>query len=200
MKILITGFDPFGGETINPASEAVRLVRAPAGVELIRMPDIPTVFSVSKLVCSEILKGKPDAVLCIGQAGGRRAVTPERIGINLMDAGIPDNRGFQPKDLPIEKLGKAAYFSTLPVKKIAEAITLEGIPCEISNSAGTFVCNSLLYSVLSFIEKEQLPIRAGFLHVPFLPSQTVKKPGYPSLPMEQIVAALEIALKVIAKT
>ncbi len=198
-KILITGFDPFGGETVNPALEAVKRVRPPEGVELIRL-EVPTVFGASARVLAKAAeREKPDAILCVGQAGGRDAVTPERVAINLMDASIPDNEGRRPVDEPVVPGGENALFSTLPVKKMVSAIQQQGLPARISNTAGTFVCNQLLYSALHLC-KEKLPnTRAGFVHVPYLPQQAAKKPGMPSLTLDQIVLALEAALRCIAE-
>ena len=197
MKIMITGFDAFGGETRNPSSEVLALLRAPAGAELILKPEIPTEFGVGRLVCRYLSEEQPDVLLCLGQAGGRRGLTPERVAINIMDAGIPDNRGFLPSDLPVEPGGKNAYFSTLPIKAMVSAMEKAGIPASVSNSAGTFVCNSLLYHVLSYIEGNRLPVRAGFLHVPFLPEQAENHPGYPAMSLEDMAEGISAALEAI---
>ena len=147
MKILLTGFDPFGGESVNPAWEAVKLVKAPAGAELVRL-EVPTVFTLSiQTVMESVRLHRPDAVVCVGQAAGRSEITPERVAINIADASIPDNEGNQPCDEPIVPGGETACFSTLPVKAMVEAIRARGIPAEVSLSAGTFVCNHLLYSL-----------------------------------------------------
>ena len=147
MKILLTGFEPFGGEPVNPAWEAVQRVRAPEGAELLRL-QVPTVFArAGDLVCAAMERERPDLVLCVGQAAGRAALTPERVAINIMDASIPDNAGAQPREEPVVPGGPAAYFTTLPVKRIAAAIQAAGVPAAVSNSAGTFVCNALLYRV-----------------------------------------------------
>lgn len=199
MKILLTGFDPFGGEKINPAYEAVKKVRAPEGTEVFRL-EVPTVFGRSaELAAEKIREIRPDAVICVGQAGGRSAVTPERVAINLMDAGIPDNEGQMPVDEPVVPGGENALFSTLPVKKITRAIEKAGVPAQLSNTAGTFVCNQLLYGVLHYCREHCPETRACFIHLPYLPEQTEKKPGVPSLPLEQMVTALEAALACIAE-
>ena len=139
MKILLTGFDPFGGESINPALEAVKLVKAPAGAELIRL-EVPTVFGRSVATVLEAVRlHRPDAVVCVGQAAGRGEITPERVAINIADASIPDNEGNQPCDAPIVPEGENACFSTLPVKAMVEAIRAAGLPASVSNTAGTFV-------------------------------------------------------------
>ena len=197
MKILLCAFDPFGGESINPALEAVKAAEID-GVELIKV-EIPTVFykSVEKATAliDEFL---PDAVVMIGQAGGRASVTPERVAINISDASIEDNEGNRPCDEPIEKDAPVAYFSTLPIKKIVDNLKAENIPAAVSNSAGTFVCNHLMYGVLRHIEKKQLATIAGFIHIPYLPEQTVNKVNMPSLPLEVSTKAIEIAVQTVA--
>ena len=198
MKILLTAFTPFDGESINPALEAMKLLPDKIGqLEVLKL-EVPTVFGKSaRLVLETMEQEKPDYVLSIGQAGGRAEITPERIAINIDDAGIPDNEGNQPTDRPIYPDGENAYFSTLPVKAIVEAIKREGIPASISNSAGTYVCNHLMYSVLYSIKKNALPIKAGFIHVPYIPEQTVNKKDKASLSLEEIVRGLEAALREI---
>ena len=199
MKILLTGFDPFGGESINPAYEAVKEVTAPDGVELIKL-EVPTVFfKAFDCVKAVIEEQKPDAVICVGQAGGRSSVTPERVAINLMDAKSPDNEGFVPVDQPIVSGGENALFSTLPVKKIVSAINSVGVPSQISNTAGTFVCNSLMYGVLKLCKESFHQTIAGFIHVPYIPQQVTDKPDLPSLPLLKTVAALEAAVKCVAE-
>ncbi|MEG2634459.1 MAG: pyroglutamyl-peptidase I, partial [Oscillospiraceae bacterium] len=145
MKLLLTAFDPFGGDKINPALEAVKLVRDKIGeVEIIKLV-VPTVFGKSiDTVAEAIEKYLPDEVLCIGQAGGRFDITPERVAINVDDARIPDNEGNQPIDKPIFADGEPAYFATIPIKAIAQRIKDAGLPSSVSNSAGTFVCNHLM--------------------------------------------------------
>ena len=166
-KLLITGFDPFGGEQVNPAFEAVRLLPDEiAGLELCKL-EIPTEFIKSGVILKDALRAvHPNAVLCVGQAGGRTAVTPERVAINLMDARIPDNAGYQPIDTPVVPDGPAAFFSTLPVKAIAARIQSDGLPAAVSNTAGTYVCNSLLYTLLHTAALEYPGLRGGFLHAP----------------------------------
>ena len=198
MKILLTAFDAFGGETINPALKAASLVKAPEGVELVKL-EVPTVFGTSvDVVAAAMEREQPDAVVCVGQAGGRSAVTPERVAINLMDAGIADNEGNIPVDLPVVPGGENALFSTLPVKAIVAAIQAADIPAQLSCSAGTFVCNQLLYGVLNLCKEKFPGTLAGFIHVPFLPEQTVDRPEMPSLPLASIVTALEAALSCVA--
>jgi len=195
MDILITAFDPFGGEAVNPAQEAVKLLPSEIGGCRLYKLVVPTVFGeAGRLAAGAMDRLRPQAVICVGQAGGRRAVAVERVAVNLMDARIPDNAGNQPVDQPVEEGGPAAYFSTLPVKAMAQAIQEAGLPGEVSYTAGTFVCNSLLYSVLRHAEKTMPSCRCCFIHVPYIPEQAAGKGGAPSLPLADIVRALEAAI------
>jgi len=194
MKLLLTAFDPFGGAAVNPALEAVKRVGEIPGVEL-RKLEVPTVFGDSVRTVAAVLEEfRPEAVLCVGQAGGREGLTPERVAINVDDARIPDNAGNQPIDMPIVPGGPAAYFSTLPIKAMTAAIRAAGLPASVSNTAGTFVCNHLMYGLLHHLALNHPEIRGGFVHVPFLPEQTVSGP---SLPMEDIARGLEAAIAAI---
>ena len=194
MKIIVTGFDPFGGEKINPSIECVKALPEIEGVELIRL-ELPTVFNESAKRLNEVINDvKPDAVLSVGQAGGRPGITMERIAINVDDARIPDNISQQPIDEEIQVEGEAAYFSTLPIKRIVKAIREAGIPAEVSNTAGTFVCNHIMYQALFAATKADKPFKAGFMHIPFIPEQTTDKP---SLPLEESTKALQIAIETI---
>ena len=194
MKIIVTGFDPFGGEKINPSIECVKALPEIEGVELFRV-ELPTVFKDSaKRLNEAINEVKPDAVLSVGQAGGRPGITMERIAINVDDARIPDNISQQPIDETIQTEGAAAYFSTLPIKRIVKAIREAGISAEVSNSAGTFVCNHIMYQALFAATKSDKPFKAGFMHIPFIPEQTTNKP---SLPLEESTKALQIAIETI---
>ena len=196
MKLLLTAFSPFGGEKINPSLEAVKLVKDKIlETDIIKL-EVPTVFGKSiKIVADAIEKEKPDYVLCIGQAGGRYGITPERVAINIDDARIPDNEGNQPIDKPIFADGESAYFSNLPVKAMVEEIRKEGLPAGLSNSAGTYVCNHLMYGVLYTLSKKYKGVKGGFIHVPFIPEQTVDKPDKPSMSLTDIVRGLEAAIK-----
>ena len=195
MNILVTAFDPFGGEKINPAQQAVERLADTIGESKIHKLIVPTVFGkAAENVIEEMNKLRPDAVVCVGQAGGRKSVTPERVAINVMDANITDNIGQQPVDEVIVADGPAAYFSTLPGKKMVQAIRDAGLPGDVSNSAGTFVCNSLLYSVLHHAATNMPQTRAVFVHVPYIPEQTVGKEGVASMPLEDIVRALSAAI------
>ena len=194
MKIIVTGFDPFGGEKINPSIECVKALPEIEGVELFRV-ELPTVFKESAIRLNEVINDvKPDAVLCVGQAGGRPGVTMERIAINVDDARIPDNIRQQPIDEVIQLDGEAAYFTTLPIKRIVNAIRKAGIPAEVSNTAGTFVCNHIMYQALFAATNADKSFKAGFMHIPFIPEQTTDKP---SLPLEESTKALKIAIETI---
>lgn len=201
MKLLLTAFDPFGEDKINPALEAVKLVADKIDdVEIIKL-EVPTVFGKSiDLVAKTIDEVKPDAVLCVGQAGGRFEITPERVAINVDDARIKDNEGNQPIGSKIKADGENAYFSNLPIKAMVKEIKDAGIPGAVSNSAGTFVCNHLMYGVLYHIFKNNLGIKGGFVHVPFIPEQVVNRPSaQPSLSIEDIKRGLEAGIKAIDK-
>ena len=200
-KLLITGFDPFGGESANPAFEAMRLLPDEiVGFKLCKL-EIPTEFIRSGVILKDALRAeRPDAVLCVGQAGGRTAITPERVAINLMDARIPDNAGYQPVDTPIVPDGPTAYFSTLPVKAIVEQIQSAGLPAAVSNTAGTYVCNSLLYTLLHTAALEYPGLRGGFLHVPYAAEQLPGKPeGTFAMPLPDIARALTRAVEAISE-
>lgn len=198
MKILVTGFDPFGEDTINPAIEAVKkLPNVIDSAKIIKL-EIPTVFCKSKDVVKEaILKENPDYILNIGQAGGRTDLTPERVAINIDDARIEDNEGQQPIDSPIQNNGEAAYFSQLPIKAMVDYMKKEDLPASVSNSAGTFVCNHIMYQMLYLTKKEFPEIKAGFMHIPFMTEQVVDRPDTPSLPLEGIVKGIEASIKAI---
>ena len=196
MRLLITAFEPFGGEAVNAAEKAVSALPEQIGSWQMIKRIVPTAFfAAGDAVITAIEQTQPDVVLCIGQAAGRRAVTPERLAVNCMDARIPDNTGFQPEERPIVPDGPAAYFSTLPVKKLAEAICAADLPGEVSNSAGLFVCNALYYHVLHFAAQCRPQLRACFLHVPAMPEQMAE--GQPSLTAEESARALKAAILAI---
>lgn len=198
MKLLLTAFDPFGGERVNPAQEAVRLAADEiAGWEIIKL-EVPTVFGGSvDAVADAIERERPDAVLCIGQAGGRCGLTVERVAINIDDARIADNAGRQPIDEPIAPDGPAAYFSTLPIKAMVAKIREAGLPAGISNTAGTFVCNHLMYGVLHLLAGKYPGVRGGFMHVPFTHEQAAQRPA-PSMAAADIARGIEAAIEAIA--
>ena len=196
MKVLITGFDPFGGESINPALKAVeQLPDNIAGAEVIKI-EIPTVFRKSlEKIEENILKHNPDIVISVGQAGGRFGITPERVAINIDDARIPDNESKQPIDLTIFEDGENAYFTTLPIKAMVEEMKAGEIPCSDSNTAGTFVCNHVMYGILYLATKKYPNIKGGFIHVPYIPSQVLDKPSMPSMSIGDITKGLELCIK-----
>ena len=186
-KILVTGFDPFGGQPVNPAREAVlRLPDTVGGYEIAKL-EIPTVFGrAAETVLQAAEKLHPHAILCVGQAGGRAAVTPEVVAINLREATIPDNAGNMPVNTPVIENAPAASFATLPVRDMVRAVKEKGIPCTLSYTAGTFVCNDLLYTLLH--RYRDTDVKVGFVHIPFLPEQAGK--GVPSMELDTVVEAL----------
>ena len=190
-KLLITGFDPFGGASINPAWEAVKLLPEEIADFEVHKLEIPTVFGLAtQKVLEKAAEIQPDVILCIGQAGGRAAVTPERIAVNIRDAKITDNAGNQPEGKFVAEEGPAAYFATVPVMAMADAIQAADLPGQVSNSAGAFVCNDTLYRLLSHFAGTGT--RVGFVHVPHLPSQA--KDGGPSMELPDIIRALTAAI------
>jgi pyroglutamyl-peptidase I len=201
MKVLVTGFDPFGGEAVNPAFEAVKLLPCEiAGAEIIKL-EIPTVFSkCGPAVEAGIQKYEPDIVINVGQAGGRSCVTVEQVAVNLAEARIPDNDGEQPSGEPVQKDGAPAYYPTIPVKAIVKNVRDHGIPCHISYTAGTYVCNCIMYNVLHMAATKYSNIRAGFIHVPFAAQQAVGKPnGTPFMSLEMIADSLKYAIEAAVK-
>ena len=201
MNVLITGFDPFDGEPINPAWEAVKAMKDEiAGAKITKL-QIPTVVAKSIAKVHEKMQElHPDIVISIGQAGGRYDITPERVAINLDDARIKDNEGNQPIDLPIYEDGAPAYFSDLPIKAMVQHIREAGLPASVSNTAGTFVCNHLMYGVLYTLAKEYPGVRGGFMHVPFIPEQVVGRPApAPSMNLQDIARGIESAIAAIGE-
>lgn len=190
-KLLITGFDSFNNASINPSWEAVKLLPNAIGEYEIHKLQLPTVYGKAPQILLEKAKQlHPDVIISVGQAGGRDAVTPERIAVNIRAARIADNEGKQLDGDRIEPDGPAAYFSTLPVEAMRDAIRAVQIPAAVSNTAGTFVCNDVLYSMLH--HHAGTDVRCGFIHVPYLPQQ-----GEPSLPLEQTVQALIVAISAL---
>lgn len=200
MKILVTGFDPFGGEPINPAIESVKkLPDNIAGAEIIKL-EIPTVRGKSlEKIEKAIQEHNPDIILSVGQAGGRFDITVERVGINMDDFRIPDNEGNQVIDEPIFSDGDNAYFVKLPVKAMVQNIQKNRIPASVSYTAGTFVCNHVLYGVLYLVEKKYKGKKSGFIHIPFLPEQVVDKRNMPSMELNTIVTGLTAAIEAIVE-
>ena len=201
MKILVTGFDPFGGEEVNPAIETVkRLPDTIGGAKIIKL-EIPTVCHQSLRVIDEAIAGyDPDVVLSVGQAGGRPDITVERVGINVDDCRIPDNAGNQIVDEPIYADGPAAYFVTVPIKAMVQRIRERNIPASVSNTAGTFVCNHVTYGVCHLLAVKYPGKRSGFIHIPFLPQQAVDKKNMPSMSQDMMVEAITAAIEAVGGT
>ncbi len=198
IKVLITGFKPFGGETINPSYEAIKaLDRRILDCELYTL-ELPVVFyESSRIIVEKIHEIMPDIVIMVGQAGGRKEISIERVAINLDDTIIPDQNGVVPYDDPISLFGPQAYFSTLPSKLIVEALHEKHIPSSLSYSAGTYLCNHVFYSVMHDLEHSQFKhMKAGFIHVPYETSQTLYKPHKFSLDPKVIKEALEVIINV----
>ena len=192
--LIITGFDPFGGETVNPSWEAVSRLPDTVGSYRLTKLQIPTVFGLASRTVLEVAEAdRPDVILCVGQAGGRDAVTPERIAVNMASATISDNAGSSPKEEPILPGGPDGIFSTVPVAAMADAIVDADLPGKISNTAGTFVCNDTLYRLLSHFAGTGTKV--GFIHVPHLPSQA--KSGAPSMELADIIRALTAAIEAL---
>ncbi|RAW95715.1 MULTISPECIES: pyroglutamyl-peptidase I [unclassified Photorhabdus] len=194
--VLITGFEPFDKETINPSWEAAKQLQ---GRELcgarVEARQLPCVFDVS-LAClyAAIDDVQPALVIGVGQAGGRPNITVERVAININDAGIPDNQGNQPINTPIVATGPAAYFTTLPINAIVKGLRDAGVPASISQTAGTFVCNHVMYGLLHHLACTNPEIRGGFIHIPYLPEQAARYSGTPSMALEIVITTLEIAI------
>lgn len=200
MKVLVTGFDPFGGEKVNPAIEAVkRLDDKIAGADIVKV-EIPTVFNKSIQRLEKALEEeRPDITICVGQAGGRNRISVERVAINISDGRIPDNEGYQPIDEVIFEDGDNAYFSNLPIKAMVKEMNNNNIPAEVSNTAGTYVCNHLMYGLLYNIHKKYPHMRGGFIHIPFLPEQVIDKKDRPSMSLGLIVKGLTVAIEAAIK-
>lgn len=191
-KLLITGFEPFGGESINPSWEAVSRLPDEIGGFVLTKLQLPVLFQeAANSVIEKANALRPDVILCIGEAGGRNAITPELVGINLRHAKIPDNKGKQPQDEPIIPGGATAYFSTLPVRKMATKIQEAGIPSQVSYSAGAYVCNDVLYSLLAQFDGSNTQV--GFIHVPYCAEQNKT----PSMELNTLVKGLQITIEAI---
>lgn len=198
MRVLITGFTPFGGEKINPSWEAIKRMKDNYGDIKVFKSEIPTVFNKAiYFLEEEIQRYNPDVVICTGQAGGRTAITPERVAINVNDARIPDNEGNTPIDKKIFEDGENAYFSSLPIKAIVKELKEKNIPATVSNSAGTFVCNNIMYGLLYYIDKNYENLKGGFVHIPYIHEQVVDKPNNPSMDLETIKKAFEIIIETV---
>lgn len=197
MKFLVTGFEPFGQSSINPSEQVVQQL-AVATFEGFQVAT--AVLPVHRSRGPEVLRTavtqtKPDAIICLGEAGGRHAISIERVAVNLLDYGIADNDGQQVQDEPIESDGPAAYFTTLPVRQLKQAVQAAGIPAELSLTAGAYLCNQVTYELLHFLAQQQLAIPAGFVHLPFLPQQAAALPRkHPSMALETMSTAVSTIL------
>lgn len=195
--VLITGFEPFGGETVNPSWEVVKQLEG-LNIDNCRVVtrQLPCVFGSSLTVLNAAIDElEPCVVIAVGQAGGRVDVTVERVAINVDDARIPDNRGQQPVDVAIVPDGPAAWFSALPIKAMVAAMREKGIPASVSQTAGTFVCNHVMYGLLNKISAKP-GVKGGFIHIPYLPEQAAAHAGAPSMAVQTVKDALEIAITV----
>lgn len=199
MKALVTGFEPFGGDGINPSSLAVGRLKKKYGSLVVHTATLPCSFARSTDVLQEAIDTtKPDIVLCVGLAGGRSELCLERVGINVQDARIRDNDGKQPIDKPVVKGGPAAHFATLPIKACVAAMRQAGLAATVSNTAGTFVCNHILYALMDIAGRHPTPLRGGFLHVPYAPEQIAKVGTAPSMAIADVTRGIEIILEVSA--
>lgn len=198
-KILISGFDPFGGEPVNPACELLRILDGKLldGYRIVTQ-EIPTArFRAAETLCLAITREDPAMILALGQSGGCSELSVERVAINVDDYRIPDNDGNQPVDEPVVEGGPVAYWSTLPIRSMVRAMREVEVPASISNSAGTFVCNHLFYSLMRFLEEEGDVRRGGFIHVPYMLEQA-ERLGQPGLPLEVMARGLEAAVRAAA--
>ncbi len=198
--VLLTGFEPFGGETVNPSWAAVRVLQgARIGGHRVEARCLPVVFGAA-LTClrKAIAETRPTLVICVGQAGGRAQISLERIAINVDDARTPDNAGNSPVDAAIVSDGPAGYFSTLPIKRLLAELQRAGIPAEISQSAGTYVCNHVFYGLMHSLRKRRA-LRGGFVHIPYSPEQAAGHPGAASLPVDTVTAAIRMIVRATLK-
>ena len=197
-KVLITGFEPFGGESINPSWEVAKILAKQPHIEAVQLP---CVFDRSLDVLREKIQAlRPDVVICIGQAGGRSSIEIERVAINLNDASIPDNQGNQPIDTDIVPHAPAAYFTTLPAKAMVQAVKNAGVPASLSLSAGSYVCNHVMFGLLHFLAENFPQTRGGFIHIPFLPEQGVQHRNAPTMALDTLVKGLNIAVETALHT
>ncbi len=199
MQALVTGFEPFDGDPLNPALEALRRLPPRLGALAVATAVLPTVFGRAlDVLATAVAEAAPDIVLGVGLAGGRAALSLERVALNLDDARIADNAGQQPIDRPVVAGGPAAYFATLPIKAAAAALRAAGLPAIVSNTAGTFVCNHLFYGMMHLAATRRPAMRGGFLHVPYLPSQAAQHDGAPSMALDDILRGIAIVLETAA--
>lgn len=196
-NILLTGFEPFEQEPLNPSWEAVRALDGwQCEGAIVAARQLPCVFGTALEVLDQLIDElKPVLVICVGQAGGRSQLSVERVAINVDDARIADNAGRQPIDQPIHNDGPAAYFSTLPIKGLVKAMRAAGVPAEVSQTAGTFVCNHVFYGLMHRLATHAPDVRGGFIHIPYIPSQAARHPGQPSVALDTVIDGLRVALQ-----
>lgn len=201
--VLITGFEPFDGEAVNPSAQLVQRLQGEVIAPGVRVEAVvlPCVFDAAlDVLAAHLDRLQPRLVLCCGQAGGRAQLSLERVAINLDDARIPDNAGAQPIDRPVQPSGPAAYFTTLPVKRMTQALRQAGVPAEVSYTAGTFVCNHVFYGLMHLAQQRPWLRQGGFLHVPYLPEQAAHHPHAPSLSLDTMANGLRLALQTALQT
>ena len=199
--ILLTGFEPFGGEAVNPSWQIAQALdgQVVAGAT-VQAVCLPCVFGQALSTLQTVLRRhRPVLVLCLGQAGGREGLTVERVAINVDDARIPDNAGQRPIDSPVQPRGPVGYFSTLPIKAIVAALQAAGLPASVSQTAGTYVCNHVFYGLMHALRR-RADVRGGFIHVPFVPEQAAQNPGQPTMPLADQIAGVRLALSVALQT
>jgi pyroglutamyl-peptidase len=198
--VLLTGFEPFGDETINPSWEAVRALHgARIGGHRIEAVCLPVEFGAANVLLRKaITAARPSLVVCVGQAGGRPQLSLERVAINVDDARRPDNAGNSPVDAPIVADGPAAYFTSLPIKRLRAELQRGGIPAEISQTAGTYVCNHVFYGLMHALRRKR-GLRGGFVHIPYSPEQAARHPGAASLPTATVIEALRLIVRTALK-
>jgi pyroglutamyl-peptidase len=197
LNVLLTGFEPFEQDPLNPSWEVARALDGwqHAGAT-VRAVQLPCVFGDAITRLDQALQQfQPTLVLCLGLAGGRAALTPERVAINVDDARIPDHAGRQPVDIPVVAGGPAAYFSTLPIKAMVRDMLAQGVPAAVSNTAGTFVCNHIFYALMHRLAQAGGTVRGGFMHVPTLPALAALHPGMPSMALETQVRGVQQAIQ-----
>jgi len=195
MKILVTGFEAFHGEEINPSEEIIKALAESANEKLHTLV-LPVEFKMAEKKLEEaVIRIQPEVIISLGQAAGREGITLERVAINVDDAKFPDNIGYQPIDTPIREGGQAAYFTTLPVKKMLDYLTVNHIDARISNTAGTYVCNHVMYHSLYLAENRYPSMKAGFVHVPYLKAQVIEKENTPSMELSDMIRAVEILIR-----
>jgi pyroglutamyl-peptidase len=196
-KVLVTGFEPFGGESINPSWQVAKVLSGEAidGYEIVAA-EIPVArYEALDKIIAQIKEHLPKIIINLGQAGGRTDITVERIGINIDDYGSPDNAGNQPLDERIEAEGPDAVLSSLPIKAMVEAMKEAGVPATVSNSAGTYLCNHVAYGIPRYLQKEQIDAIAGFIHIPFLPEQATKFRGRSSMALETLLIGIRAGIR-----